>query len=68
MADHRSSGITPARRRKGKETVDQPSDYEDCVGKLAKAYDGLQEALAALDAHDAEGARDIISRTIGVLA
>jgi hypothetical protein len=47
--------------------MESPQTFEECAEKLQAALQGLMDAREALDNDDPEGAKDIISRTIGVL-
>jgi len=47
--------------------MEAPQNFEECAEKLQAAWQGLQDAQEALDNGESDEARDIISKTIGIL-
>ena len=47
--------------------MEKPQSFEECAEKLQTALQALTDAEAALEANDTSKAKEIISRTIGVL-
>ncbi|GEM_PF-6973167 len=47
--------------------MEKPQNLEECAEKLQTARQALMDAKAALEGGDVDGAKEIISRTIGVL-